>query len=60
MKLYQTKTKTIINLDNIVSIYRMENGLYKMIGVSGDIFRAPDIDEEDIDRIMEYNDHLLK
>lgn len=61
MKLYQTKEKNIINLDNVTMIYKEpEATAYKVATISGVVYDMPEtFNEEDLERLMTYNDHLL-
>ena len=61
MKLYRTKENNIINLEQMATIYRSpETGTYHVAYVSGTIYEMPELDKDDINRIMEYNDYLIK
>lgn len=60
MKLYRTREDNIINLENITMIYRdPETDLYVVSTVDGKMYQMPEIEKDDIERIMEYNDFLI-
>ncbi len=61
MKLYRTKENNLINLEGVTIIYKDPNdGGYRVSFANGITYEVPDIDENDIARIMEYNDYLIK
>lgn len=61
MKLYKTKEGNIINLEQMTTIYRSpETGTYHVSYVSGITYEMPEIGKDDVERIMEYNDYLIK
>lgn len=61
MKLYQTKEGNVINLEQVTLIYKdPEDGGYRLSFTNGIIYDMPEIDETDIDKIMEYNNYLIK
>ena len=60
MKLYRTKEKNLINLDEVTLIYKDPvDGGYRVSFTNGITYDMPEIEEADIDRIMEYNDYLI-
>ena len=60
MKFYRTKENNLVNLEEAMMIYRdPETELYRVAFKNGTTFEMPEIDKEDIDRIMEYNDYLI-
>lgn len=60
MKLYRTKEKNLINLDEVTLIYKdPADGGYRVSFTNGITYDMPEIEEADIDRIMEYNDYLI-
>ena len=63
MRLYRTKNNNVINLDEIAMI-RVDDGWsrkdYQVVLPSGQTVYVPELTEEDIDRIMEYNDYDIK
>ena len=60
MKFYQTKENNVINLEQMTTIYKNPaTETYNISYVSGITYEMPELDEEDIDRIMEYNGHLI-
>lgn len=61
MKLYRTKEDNVINLEQVAFIYRpplVES--YFVACTNGLTYEVPELGEEDIDKIMEYNDYLIK
>ena len=61
MKLYRTKSNSVINLEEVTLIHRNpdEGDGYFMLANNGRICELVDFSEEDIDRIMEYNNHFI-
>ena len=60
MKIYRTKEDNLINLEQVLTIYRdPETGLYRVVYKEGPTFEMPELDVSDIDRIMEYNNHFI-
>lgn len=60
MKLYRTKENNVFNLEQLTMAYRdPATGIYNLSFTSGITYEMPEITEEDIDRIMEYNNHLI-
>ena len=61
MKLYRTKENNVINLEKVEFIYKDPEHpeYYRVHYESGYTFEIPELDEDDIDRIMEYNNHLI-
>lgn len=62
MKLYETKDKNIINLENVTMIYKSPGeDTYKVATISGYTYELlPDtFNETDIQRIMNYNDYFI-
>ena len=62
MKFYRTKESNLINLEKAEFIYKdpAHPDCYRVHYESGYTYEIPELDEDDIDRIMEYNDHLIK
>lgn len=61
MKLYRTKEDNVINLEQMTMVYKnLETDTYHISYVNGITYEMPELDKEDIDRIMEYNDYLIK
>lgn len=63
MRLYRTKDNNIINLEQVSMIYvdkEWSRKDYKVVLPSGKTIYVPELTEEDIDRIMNYNDYLIK
>ena len=61
MKLYRTKEDNIINLEQLTTIYKnQETETYFVSYINGITYEMPELGEEDIDRIMNYNDYLIK
>ena len=60
MKLYRTKEGNLINLEQVTLIYKdPDDGGYRVSFTSGITYDMPEIEEDDIDRLMEYNDYLI-
>ena len=60
MKLYKTKENNIINLEQVTLIYRSpETGVYNVSFTNGMTYEMPEIGDEDISNIMEYNNHFI-
>lgn len=60
MKFYRTKNNTVLNLEKITVIYKSpEDGTYNVATDEGKIFEVPELTDDDIDRIMEYNNYLI-
>ena len=60
MKFYRTKENNLFNLDEITAIYRdPPDDIYRVATVGGQIFSVPELDEEDIDKMMEYNNYFI-
>lgn len=62
MKFYRTRTNTLINLEEVTMIYRdpETSEYYLMLTNKGTVCELRDFNEEDVDRIMEYNDYFIK
>ena len=62
MKFYRTKSNTLINLEKVVMIYRdpEQSKNYLMLTEDGSICELRDFTEDDVDRIMDYNDYIIK
>ena len=61
MKLYKTKENNIINLEQLTTIYKNpETETYFVSYINGITYEMPELDEDDIDRIMDYNDYFIK
>ena len=60
MKLYRTTNNTVINLEKVTLIYKdPQDGTYNVATDEGKIFEVPELQDEDIDRIMDYNNYLI-
>ena len=60
MKFYRTKENNLINLEEVTIIYRdPRTDLYNISTTDGRIFEMPEITQEDIDKIMEYNNFFI-
>ena len=60
MRFYRTKEGNLINLEQVAMIYKdPEDGSYRVACSNGTTYEMPEIEGEDIDRIMEYNNHLI-
>ena len=60
MKLYRTKENNVINLEQVTLIYRNPgDGLYRIGTADGKTYEMPEIDKDDIEKIMEYNNYLI-
>lgn len=60
MKFYRTKENNLINLEKVIMVYRQgETGPYSVVYENGQDYYVPELDDEDIDRIMEYNNHFI-
>jgi hypothetical protein len=60
MKLYRTKENNLINLEQVTLIYKdPDDGGYRVSFANGITYDMPEIEEDDIDKIMEYNDYLI-
>ena len=61
MKLYRTKENNVINLEMVTMIYKDPEApeCYRVAFSGGNTYELPELDETDIDRIMEYNNHLI-
>ena len=62
MKFYRTTNNTLINLEKVTLIYKNPNpkdNTYHVATDEGKIFEVPELKDEDIDRIMAYNDYLI-
>lgn len=60
MKFYKTKENNLFNLDEITAIYRdPTDDIYRVATVGGQIFSVPELDEEDVDKMMEYNNYFI-
>lgn len=61
MKIYRTKEDNLINLEQVTLIYKdIDDGGYRVSFTNGITYEMPELDEEDIERIMNYNDYLIK
>lgn len=58
MKFYRTAANRLLNLDQIESVNPEEDGTFTAIGVTG--VNYTDLTADDIERIMNYNDFLIK
>ena len=60
MKFYRTKEGNLINLEQVTLLYRdPESGSYRVSTTDGRIFEMPEITEDDIDKIMSYNNFFI-
>lgn len=60
MKFYRTKENNVINLDEVTLVYRdPETDIYMVAFRSGLTYEMPEITEEDIDKMMEYNNYFI-
>lgn len=60
MKLYCTKEKNVINLEQVTLIYKDPvDGGYRVSFTNGITYEMPELTEHDVDRIMEYNDYFI-
>lgn len=65
MKFYRTKESNIINLGDedgvgVEMIFKDPvTGYYRVAYKSGHTYEVPELDEEDIDRLMEYNNYFI-
>ena len=60
MRFYRTREENLLNLDQVTVIYRdPDDGAYRVSFTNGLTYEMPEIEGEDIDRIMEYNNHLI-
>ena len=62
MKFYRTRTNTLINLEEVTMIYRdpETSDHYLMLTNKGTVCELRDFNEEDVERIMDYNDYFIK
>ena len=61
MKLYRTKEDNLINLEQVATIYKnQDNGMYHVSCTNGITYELPEIGPDDIEKIMDYNDYLIK
>ncbi len=61
MKLYRTKENTVINLDGVTMIFKNTGGEgYHVAFNNGVHYDVPELTEEDIDKIMSYNDYFIQ
>jgi hypothetical protein len=58
MKFYRTTGNCLLNLDRIESVLLQEDGTFVAVGATGK--KYTDLTEDDIERIMDYNDFLIK
>lgn len=60
MRFYRTREENLLNLDQVTVIYKdPDDGGYRVSFTNGLTYEMPEIEAEDIDRIMEYNNHLI-
>ncbi len=60
MKLYRTKQNNVINLEEVTLIYKDKGtGTYSVVFKNMQDYSVPELDEEDIANIMEYNNFLI-
>ena len=60
MRFYRTREENLLNLDQVTVIYRdPDDGGYRVSFTNGLTYEMPEIEGEDIDSIMEYNNHLI-
>ena len=61
MKFYRTKENNIINLEEVTLIYKdKDTGLYNVVYKNTQDYSVPELSEEDIEKIMEYNNYFIK
>ena len=61
MKIYRTKEDNLINLEQVTLFYKDPNDDgYRVSFTSGITYEMPELDLADIERIMDYNDYLIK
>lgn len=58
MKFYRTTGNCLLNLDRIESVLPQEDGTFIAVGATGN--KYTDLTADDIERIMDYNDFLIK
>lgn len=60
MKFYRTKEDNLINLEQVALIYRdPESGGYRVSCTNGITYDMPEIDIDDINRLMDYNNFFI-
>ena len=59
MKFYKTSKGNIINLEHVDLIYADDEARYTVAFKNEKEYMVPELTEEDIDRIMEYNNHFI-
>ena len=60
MKLYRTKSNNVINLDEITLIYKdKDTGIYSVVFKNKQDYSVPELTEEDIENILDYNNYLI-
>ena len=60
MKLYRTKENNVINLEQVTFIYKDPVDLgYRIAFTNGITYEVPELTEEDIENLMEYNNYIL-
>lgn len=60
MKLYRTKENNVINLEEVTFIYKDPADLgYRVAFTNGITYEVPEITEDDIENLMEYNNYVL-
>ena len=61
MKFYRTEKDNLINLEEAAMIYKGgPEEPYTVALKNGKEYSVPELKVEDVDRIMEYNDYLIK
>ena len=58
MKFYRTEGNSLVNLDWIESVVPEKDGTFTAVGATGT--RYGGFTQDDIERIMDYNDFLIK
>ena len=60
MRFYRTKEGNLVNLEQVTLIYRdPDDDGYRVSFSNGITYEMPELDEDDIERIMEYNSHFI-
>ena len=60
MRFYRTKEGNLVNLEQVTLIYRdPDDDGYRVSFSNGITYEMPELNEDDIERIMEYNSHFI-
>lgn len=60
MRFYRTKKGNLINLEEVVMVYREnDSSSYSVVFKNKNDYYVPELDDDDIDRIMDYNNHFI-